>query len=167
VALLKSAGVATRSVIVGDGVMRKEWEGLSRELRVEDRIHFAGNHADVERFYPEADVFVLPSTYEGFGNVYPEAFASGLPCIALRRHEPDIRVASDEIIEHGRTGLIVDGNSPERLAEAMKRLQQDPGTLRQWGRNAREAAETRFSWDTTVDRLLALSSMRPAVKSTT
>ena len=80
-----------------------------------------GNRADVERFYSIADVFVLPSTYEGFGQVFLEAMASGVPCIGLSSDYPNIIVACDEIIRDGRTGYLADPYSIDVLAEKIEK----------------------------------------------
>ena len=160
VGILTDEGLNVHATIVGDGPMRAEWEALTRELGVDDRVTFAGHQKEVERFYREADVFVLPSIYEGLASVFLEALASGRPCIAIRKREPDVLVSVDEIISHGRTGFLVDDNSPRLLADALKFAAENPDVVREWGENARETAETRYTWDLTVRRILELSNAR-------
>ena len=66
-------------MFVGDGDGREALLSLARELGVTDRVIFAGFHPDPTPFYKTADLFVLSSNYEGFGNVIVEALACGTP----------------------------------------------------------------------------------------
>jgi len=70
-------------VIAGDGAARPELERLARDLKVAERIRFAGWVSDEERTreYERADVFCLPSAQEGFGIVFLEAMAAGRPSV--------------------------------------------------------------------------------------
>jgi glycosyltransferase involved in cell wall biosynthesis len=156
-ALLKTQGVPVESVVVGEGPQRESLRALAADLGVTDRLSFLGRQEDVARFYREAHLFVLPSTYEGFGNVYLEAMASGLPCVAIRRQPGKFLVAADEVIEHEGTGLLIDDNSPELLGEALLRAYRNPEELAAWAVNARRRCETRFTWSATITRLLAIS----------
>ena len=72
-------------LIAGDGDGRPDLENLAAEIGVEDKVRFAGNVASGELVdhYRVADVFVMPSTGEGFGIVYLEAMACGVPAIGL------------------------------------------------------------------------------------
>ena len=68
-------------VMVGDGPLRKQVEEHIRAQGLEDRIVFAGERHDANRFYSMFDVFCLPSLYEGLSVVLVEAQANGLACI--------------------------------------------------------------------------------------
>jgi glycosyltransferase involved in cell wall biosynthesis len=160
VALLKKRGLRTESVIVGEGPLRSQLEQLASDEGVTDRVSFAGGRGDVDLFYRQADVFVLPSINEGFALAYLEAFASGLPAIAIRNCPGRILVAADEIIDHKRTGLLIDDDSPELLAEALLEVYQNPDRRSEWGRNARETCEKKFTWEQAVGRMLAISQNR-------
>ena len=85
--------------------------------KLEDRVKFLGFKQNVADYLKEADIFVLPSVYEGFGHVYLEAMACGLPTIALDANN-GFNVASNEIIDHKKNGILIDNNSDE-LAEAI------------------------------------------------
>lgn len=98
-------------------------------------------------YYRAADVFVLPSlTGEGFGLVLLEAFASGIPAIATRSGGPE------EVVEPGRTGLLVPPGGPDSLARAVQELLAQPQRLRPMGQAARTRAED-MDWERNVDRL--------------
>ena len=159
VARLKERGVAVACVLVGEGTDRGGLEELVSRRDLAHEVCFAGRREDVESFYRAAQVFVLPSTMEGFGIAYAEALASGLPCVALRNVPGRLRVATHEIIEHEKTGLLVEDDSPELLADALQRLQRSPEQRAEWSRNARRAAESRFNWKRTVERILAISGV--------
>lgn len=69
-------------LLVGDGALENQVRQRVQELKLEDRVIFAGAHADVERYYQAMDVFLFPSVFEGFGMAMIEAQANGLSCVA-------------------------------------------------------------------------------------
>jgi phosphatidylinositol alpha-1,6-mannosyltransferase len=100
--------------VVGDGPRRPALEHLAREVGVLDRVLFTGNvdEATLDRAYRDNDLFVLPSTGEGFGLVYAEAMAHGLPCVGARG------CGTEDVVVDGITGRLVDEPSPLAVAEA-------------------------------------------------
>lgn len=88
-----------------------------------------------------ADVFVLPTRAEAFGMVLQEAAAAGVPAIATRLN------ATPEIVEDGRTGLLVTRGDVAALADAMQALAASPALRREIGRAARARAERLWSID--------------------
>lgn len=136
------------AVVVGDGPERKTLERLVREVGVGDRVIFAGGVGDDElpRYYAAADFFCMPCTSryggldtEGFGVVYLEAQASGLPCIAGRCG------GSAEAVEHGVSGIVLDDPTPRSVAMAVRRLLKDPALCVRLGAAGRERAENLFA----------------------
>ncbi|MDB5482859.1 MAG: putative glycosyltransferase [Caulobacteraceae bacterium] len=121
----------SRLLIVGKGPFEPELKALVSEVGLAERITFAGEVADAElpAHYALGDVFVMPNRAlangdtEGFGLVFLEANACGVPVIAGRDG------GSVEAVEHGVNGLIVDGHSVEAVTAAMLRLRED-GALR-------------------------------------
>jgi glycosyltransferase involved in cell wall biosynthesis len=95
----------------GEGVLRT----LSIELGIADRVIFAGFYTDPTPFYMTADLFVLSSDYEGFGNVIVEALACGTPVVST-----DCPSGPAEILEHGKYGSLVPVGDPDALAKAME-----------------------------------------------
>ena len=108
--------------ILGDGAERGRLERLVSDRGVAGRVHFLGFQANPWRFIRRADVFVLTSTYEGFGNVLIEAMACGTPVVATRSR------GTSEIVQHEVNGLLVD-HEPSAVAGAVRRLLSD-GALR-------------------------------------
>ena len=141
-------------IIVGKGDQKRYLEDLVKKLNLSKKVIFTGERKDIERFYSIADLFVLPSTYEGFGLVYLEAMASGVPCIALKPDYPNIIIASNEVIDDGVTGLLVDPYSLDSLVEKMDRILSDDDLKCKLGRNARRVCEKRFMWEKTAETLL-------------
>jgi glycosyltransferase involved in cell wall biosynthesis len=141
-------------IIVGDGAQREYLKELVKRLNLTKKIIFAGERNDIERFYRIADLFVLTSIYEGFGLVYLEAMATGIPCIGLKPDYPKIVVSSDEIIKNGTTGFLADPYSIDDLTEKICKIIDDDDLKNKLGRNARRVCEERFSWEKTVETLL-------------
>lgn len=140
---LGERGHRFRLVLVGDGPMRAELEGML------PGAHFAGHQTGeaLARWYASGDVFVFPSTTETFGNVVLEATASGLPAVVVDRGGPP------DLVEAGRTGWIARPNDPADLAEKVGRLLGDPQARARMGEAAREAARER-DWSVINARLL-------------
>jgi glycosyltransferase involved in cell wall biosynthesis len=143
-----------RWVIVGDGPERKRLQGLAAELG--ERVIFTGVSNTPERWYQAADIFLLPSVYETFGQVLLEAMASGLPCVARKRQLPQIDTASEEIIDHMHTGLVVDDTNAGALIAAINQLVEDKECRETFGRNGRQKAVGQFGWNSHFQGLVEL-----------
>ncbi len=98
--------------IVGEGALRNRLEALVSKLGVEDSVFITGYRRDVPSLLKELDLFVLPSRWEGMPYVLMEAMASGMPAVAT-----DVN-GSRDIMEHGKTGLVVPRDDPGALASA-------------------------------------------------
>jgi glycosyltransferase involved in cell wall biosynthesis len=151
-AQLKQRGVACHFAIAGQGKGRlaNELMALRKELDVEDRVHFLGFQADSAEFLAGLDLFVLPSTSEGFSISTIEAMAAGLPIVATRCGGPE------EIISHGQTGLMVQPGDPFALAGAIERLLSDRERARQMAEDARQMARERFDIGQMVKAYLSI-----------
>jgi glycosyltransferase involved in cell wall biosynthesis len=99
------------------------------------------------QLYKEADLFVLPSRLETWGDVLLEAMAYGLPCIGV-----DID-AMGEIIQQGETGILVPPHDHEALADALICLLHDPLARARMGQAGRQSVEKLFTWDCVVARM--------------
>ena len=128
-----------RFEIVGDGSERPRLEARTRELGLGDVVHFKGNTDDVPGFFSTLDQFWLTSNWEGTPNVVLEAMAAGLPIIATRVG------GTPELVEDGRTGVLVNPSDAAAVCEAANSLASDPRRALLMGENARAAVRERFS----------------------
>lgn len=142
-----------RVLIVGDGPAREELEILSHHLGLSSSVSFLGAQTDVRPFLRAGDTYVFPSRGESFGGALVEAMACGLPCIALRPNGEDIRNASLEIIDHEKSGLLVDQDDPAALASAIECLLVDCNLRTAIGQAARRRAEASFTWPAAATQL--------------
>ena len=107
--------------VVGDGDWRPALEALTSELNVTHAVQFHGFVTEQElcRQYSRASLFIMPSRAEGFGFVFLEAMAHGLPVIGGNLD------ATPEVVADGGTGYLVDPRSVEEIAAAAARLLGD------------------------------------------
>ena len=109
-----------------------------------DGVQFLGMREDVERLYAGMDLYVLASYREGFPRAAMEAAASGLPVIAT-----DIR-GCRQVVDHGRTGLLVPARDAVALAEAVATIASDADLRRTMASRARERAVAEFDQTTQI-----------------
>ena len=122
----------TRVLIVGDGPRRRALEKQSRRLGISHAVAFVGYQSDVAPAYGAMDVFVLPSLHEGFGVVFLEAMAMGVPVVGTRV------IGTIDAVRDGVTGLLVPFGDPAALAAAILRLFSEPNLRRTLCENAKE-----------------------------
>jgi glycosyltransferase involved in cell wall biosynthesis len=134
-------------VIAGGGWLDESLKETARKLGVSDAVTFLGSRDDVPELLAAADMFVMPSLYEGAGVALVEACAVGVACIATRVG------GLPEVIEDGRTGLLVEPQSPDALASAMVRLGKDPALRAALGSEARRHVKEEFSISDSVHKL--------------
>jgi len=128
----------TRFVICGKGRLEDWLKEQARALGIESHITFTGECEDVRPLLASLEVFVLPSVAEGLGVAALEAMAMGKPVVASRVG------GLAEVVEEGRTGLLVAAGQPEELAGAVIRLLKDASLRAAMGREARLRAENLF-----------------------
>ena len=124
---------------------------MARDLDLGDRVHLLGHVEDVRAVLNGADVVV--STSSGMEGV-PQALIQALAMTRAVVATDDGAVR--ELIEDGRTGLLVPPDRPQAVAEAVERFLRDPGLARECGRMGREHVLRRYSQDDMVDRVLRL-----------
>jgi glycosyltransferase involved in cell wall biosynthesis len=130
--------------LIGDGEERARLQDLARTLGLEEDILFWGFQANPYKYVARSAVFVLSSLYEGFPNALIEAMAVGVPVVST-----DCPTGPSEIIEHGRTGLLVPVNDTRAMADAILCIMQDQQLARTLVANASRSVE-RFDFSTTV-----------------
>lgn len=131
----ESGGARLRAWILGDGPLLGELQAQAAALPSPGAVTFFGKRADVEAFMAGADVFVLPSTKEGFSNALVEAMASGLAIVAT-----DVG-GNAEAIRDGIDGLIVPPLNVKTLTAAMRRMAGEPTFRRAMALSAGRRAE--------------------------
>jgi glycosyltransferase involved in cell wall biosynthesis/GT2 family glycosyltransferase len=116
------------------------------------RVHLGLDHTSDELFdlYRHADIFVLPTTGETYGLVLCEAMASGLPVVATKVG------AIPEIVEDGRSGMLVPPNSPTALADALRNLVRRPDLRRSMGERGRQIAQREYDAKRNIESILEL-----------
>jgi len=144
--------------IAGDGPLREALAVQSKDLGISEKVSFAGNIAwdRVPELMACADIFVLPSIRDAFGNVdglptvLLEAMSSGLPTVASSIGGIDL------VIDDTVNGLLVPPGEPQALADALSRLLQEPTERARLGSAARQSVESEFTWTAVANRLLEL-----------
>lgn len=111
---------------------------IVQAIQQTDRILFLGERPDIPAILSGTDIFVMSSTHEGFSNALAEAMSAGLPCVATNAG------GNPELIQDGKTGLLVSPRQPADLARAITRLMQDSGLRQELGRNAAQTVRECF-----------------------
>ncbi len=132
-------------VLVGDGPLRANLQEKHPDLI------YCGVHTGEElaKRYASADIFLFPSETETFGNVTLEAMASGLIVVAFNY------AAARTHIADGRTGVLVPNGNPRAFVEAAAKLANEPPSLAEMRRRAREYAAS-LDWQRVVERFAEL-----------
>lgn len=133
----------THFVLVGEGQLKDELRARVRGLGLQSQVHFTGHRDDVPELMTAADLFVLPSLFEGLPLVILEAMAAGLPVIGTRVCGINEAVI-DEI-----TGRLVKAGNARMLAAAVLEALEQPGLAARWG----EAGQKRFEREFTAARM--------------
>ena len=128
------------------------YERLKMDIKrchLEDRIEVLGtvSNEELENLYAKADIFVLPSLFEGYGMVYAEAMARGLPIIATTAG-----AIPDTVPEEA--GLLVEPGDIPALTNALKVLLQDPAYRARLSSGALQAAAQQPTWDQAVQQFV-------------
>jgi len=147
-ALLRDKGLDIDVLLIGEDTVAENQgygaylESLTARLGLEGHVHFRPFMKQIEAGYRAMDVFVLSSISETYGMVTIEAMLSGLPVVATNT------AGTPEIIDDGTTGILVPPAEPEKLADALRDLFEDPPRMTEMGHAARNDAALRFSHDT-------------------
>jgi len=129
----------TYFLFCGDGPLREKLEKQADQLRVLHRCFFMGFRQDLAQIFSQMDFLVLPSLTEGLPNVVLEAFAQSKTVVATAVG------GVPEIVEDGINGFLVPPESPEALANAIKKLVQSPDLRSRLGSAGREKVKRKFS----------------------
>jgi len=109
----------------GDAAELNKVQQLITKLKLDNDIELVGYTDAVNKYYESADIFVLSSAWEGFGNVIVEAMAFGLPVIST-----DCNYGPSEILEDGKYGRLAGVGDDEKLADLIMLEAKQPLTTR-------------------------------------
>ena len=151
---LRKQGIPAAYICGGEGEEKERLVALARSLCVQEWIRFPGRVTEQEKkwIYGVSDVCAMPSVrvgamIEGFGIVFLEAAAAGIPSICGRDG------GQPEAVIDGKTGFVVDGDSLPAVCQAIRLLAADPDLRSRMGRDARAWAAT-HDWQEVVTRTL-------------
>ncbi|PIT88764.1 MAG: hypothetical protein COU29_00070 [Candidatus Magasanikbacteria bacterium CG10_big_fil_rev_8_21_14_0_10_36_32] len=141
-------------LIVGDGPKREAIVNLVQQYKLQNVVRFIGqiNYEELPKFYHLADLFVLlthkdETTEEGWGTVFLEAAACGLPVVAGKVG------GVDETIEHSRTGILVDIYQGANVAASIADILLDEDFAGQMGLAGRERVLNEFTWEKQIAKI--------------
>ncbi|HXJ33871.1 MAG TPA: glycosyltransferase [Candidatus Eisenbacteria bacterium] len=131
-------------LVVGEGGLRADLEGVARGLGIAERVRFTGVRHDVPALLAGCDVCTLTSLYEGLPNVVIEAMATGAVAVAT-----DVGGAR-ELVASGETGYVVPARDVEAVASATTAVLADPERARAMAVAARRRIEAGFTVEAMV-----------------
>ena len=145
--------------VVGSGEQLPELNAMARALGLEDRVRFLTDVSDrdLPALYNCAEIYLGLSRsteldVEGFGLSLVEASACGVPVVAARSG------GIPDAVREGETGLLVDAERPELVAEAVRLLLRDSEMTRRLGVGGRKAVESFYNWDRVTSEVIRIGS---------
>jgi glycosyltransferase involved in cell wall biosynthesis len=136
--------------ICGDGILRPQLEAQILELGLSQNVKLLGKSDHVARFLSIADIFVLPSRWEGLPIALLEAMSTGLPVIATRVE------GVDEVVLDGEHGILVAVEDVSALAQAILQLLRAPEVRKKMGAASQGRVRELYSIDRMAGRYLSL-----------
>ena len=143
-AILVSQSIRFRCLIAGEGPLRRALEAQITGLGLNRHVQLLGHRHDIERVLAGLDILVLTSKSEGLPNTILEAMAAGIAVVSTRNG------GADELIEDGRSGVLIEPQSPTALARALAALERDRECRAQIAAAGRSRAEREFSLQSMV-----------------
>lgn len=150
---LRDEGLPLAYVLGGTGDKEEDLKRLVHNLKIDQAVRFLGYLSEEEKIqtFCAADIHIMPSIQvgpmiEGFGIVFMEAAAAGLPSIAGKVG------GQPEAVLHGKTGLVVDGTNVIEVKNAIKKLVCDAELRKKMGDKAREHAKS-HDWSVIVQNI--------------
>jgi phosphatidylinositol alpha-1,6-mannosyltransferase len=142
-------------LVIGDGPKREEFIELVRQNNLQSVVRFIGKvaHDDLPIYYQAANIFVLlthkdKNTEEGWGTVFLEAAASGLPVIAGQVG------GVAETVEHGKTGFLVDIYNEDAFYSTIIELLKNDELRTSMGQTGKRRVEEKFLWSQQIDKIV-------------
>jgi L-malate glycosyltransferase len=147
--------------LAGDGPSRPSLEALAGTLAIRHRVDFIGQCRDVPRLLAEADIFALASRMEASPNAVIEAMAAGLPVVATNVG------GIPELIENGRSGLLVSPDDDAAMAAALAKMITKSDMANSMGEAARQTIRRKYGIERMVREFEALyqNGFAPAARA--
>ncbi len=140
----------THFIIVGNGPLRESLEILAIKLKIDKHVSFLGERQDVTGILAKLDVIVMPSAIETFGISAIEAMAMKKPVVSYAVG------GLSEVIDDGRTGILVHSRDPKKLAQAVNFLLDNEIKRIEFGIKGREKVEKYFALYKIVEKYINL-----------
>jgi glycosyltransferase involved in cell wall biosynthesis len=145
-AQLGSSHPALKLIVFGQGPLETELRRLTLQLGLGSAVQFAGFRPDLDDYLPCLDLLVQPSLAEGLGVAALKAAAAGIPVVGFAAG------GLREVVEDGKTGLLVRPKDVEALRHAIASLSERPELRRKFGAAGRQRMQSEFSIDRMVER---------------
>jgi len=139
-----------RFLLVGDGELKEQLRDLRDKWKLRPQVIFLGARLDIPKILAAADIFVLPSLWEGLGLVLVEAGLAGLPVVASKVD------GIVEVIQDGHSGFLVPPKDANALAKAIQALVEEPRLRREMGESGRRVASACFDIKKIIPQITAL-----------
>ena len=138
--------------IIGEGSLKKDMQQKAKDLQIEDRIQFVGfvEHENVIKYYNNLSIFVAVSRRESFGVSVLEAASCEIPSITSNIG------GLTEVNIHNETGIVIDPDDPNKLAEIIVKLYEQKELRLKLGKNARKRVAKKFNWKNNVIEMIKL-----------
>ena len=134
-------------LFLGDGLLEETLKNQVKMLELAGRVIFAGLLEDFELELTGADVMIHPATAEAFGNSLLDGMQAGLPVVAAEVG------GIPEVVENGRTGLLVPPGDREKLRATVEKLLDNQELMKQLGEAGYKRWRENFTLETMIDRL--------------
>lgn len=145
--IVRTQNPAVRLWVVGSGDLKTELEKQARMLGIQHDVVFMGSRTDVPVILNALDLFVLCSFSEGLSITLLEAMSAGLPIVATNVG------GNSEVIEHGKSGLLVESDQSEDLAESILKLIVNKDLAQKMGLAASHRFAEQFSIDCMTQKM--------------
>jgi glycosyltransferase involved in cell wall biosynthesis len=149
-AQLKNLQLQAKLILIGEGKLQSILIEQATQLGIIGLVQILGSRRDVIEQLVNANIFALPSEWEGISMALLEAMAAGLPVVATAVG------GTPEVVIDGETGYLVPPRDPASFANALSRLIQDPGLRQRMGMSARQRVCDQFNIRHTAQQILAL-----------
>ncbi len=130
-------------LIGGKGPEEKKLKLLTKNLNIQDKVIFTGYipESELPQYFASCDIFIFHSTFETFGVIFPQAFASGKPVVTVNS------TAIPEVVEDRITGMLVEPLNPKKFALKVIEIVKNKEMCWRFAQNARGKALKEYNWD--------------------